>query len=78
MTDIIFWSGFCFGIAIVTGVYAIFILTLAIKDALKPSKKKRPKSKFKTTCKGCSAYDEEFGCVRMTNTRCPELYNCDV
>ena len=65
MDNIIFWSGFCFGVAIITAVYACsFLISQIVRDICKE------KLKSKITCEDCSTYDEGFGCVRMTE--CPK------
>ena len=48
MSDIIFWSGFCFGVAITTGFYGVFWLIVAIRSRIK---KLNP-------CKDCPYYDD--------------------
>lgn len=62
MSDIIFWSGFCFGIAIITGVYGVILMTILIVKTVR----KKEKIKF---CEECGFYDGVM-CVCMT--KCPQ------
>ena len=48
MADIIFWAGFCFGMAIASGVYAIFLIVRLIKNH---------KNRL-DPCKDCPYYDD--------------------